>query len=417
MYQLDWVAQIKSGKARTLTSPPALAVSPTVWRLGFTSFFTDVSSEMVSSILPLYFVLHLHFSPLQFGILDGIYQGAAVALLSLVSGIYADRVRRQKEVATAGYALSAVSKVVFLAAGNILPMLAGVLALDRIGKGIRTAPRDAMISLSSRRDRLATAFAVHRGLDAGGAVIGPLAAYVLLRMVPGAFDLVLVASSCIALVGLGIIGLLVEKPHFVADSRREMPSLHLSFGLWKQPRFRALILAGGALSVATASDGFIYLQIQKNSNSSMSIIPLFAFLTALFYVLFSIPMGKLADQWGREKVFLGGFAIIVVIYGILLTPELGRNAQFAVVGLFGAYYAATDGVLAAMASATLTPELRTSGLALMNTATSVSRFVSSVLFGWLWASGTMKTAVWVFLLGLLAAVLMSAWILAQQRSE
>jgi len=149
----------------------------------------------------------------------------------------------------------------------------------------------------------------------------------------------------------------------------------------------------------------------------MSIIPLFAFLTALFYVLFSIPMGKLADQWGREKVFLGGFAIIVVIYGILLTPELGRNAQFAVVGLFGAYYAATDGVLAAMASAILTPELRTSGLALMNTATSVSRLVSSVLFGWLWASGTMKTAVWVFLLGLLAAVLMSAWILAQQRSE
>src|SRR5437899_1836899 len=220
MYQLDWVAQIKSGSTPTLSSPRA--VSPTVCKLGYTSFFTDVSAEMVSRILPLYFVLHLHFSPLQFGVLDGIYQVAAVALLSLASGIYADRVRRQKEVATAGYALSAVSKVALLAAGNAWPVVAGVLAIDRVGKGIRTAPRDAMISLCSRRDNLATAFAVHRGLDAGGAVVGPLAAYLLLRLAPGAFDLVLVASACIALVGLGVIGLLVEKPPVTAAIDRKI---------------------------------------------------------------------------------------------------------------------------------------------------------------------------------------------------
>ncbi|HTF67392.1 MAG TPA: MFS transporter, partial [Edaphobacter sp.] len=343
---------------------------------------------MVSSILPLYFVLHLHFSPLQFGVLDGIYQGAAVALLSLASGIYSDRRRRHKEVATAGYALSAISKVALLAAGNVWPVVAGVLALDRVGKGIRTAPRDAMISFCSRRERLATAFAVHRGLDAGGAVVGPLVAYLLLRLVPGAFDLVLVASTCIALVGLGVIGLLVDKPRVPATAvGGEMPSLRLSFGLWRQPRFRAIVLAGGALSVATASDGFIYLMIQKNTNSSASVIPLFAFLTALCYVLFSIPAGRLADQWGREKVFLAGYAMVALIYGILLSPGLGSGAQFAAVGLFGAYYAATDGVLAALASSTLSPELRTSGLALMNTATSLSRLVSSVLFGWLWVSG------------------------------
>jgi MFS family permease len=417
MYQLDWVAQIKSGSTSTLSPPRAMAVSPTVWKLGYTSFFTDVSSEMVTSILPLYFIIHLHFSPLQFGVLDGIYQGAAVALLSLASGIYADRVRRQKEVATAGYALSAVCKVALLAAGNAWPVVAGILALDRVGKGIRTAPRDAMISLCSRRDKLATAFAVHRGLDAAGAVVGPLAAYLLLRLVPGAFDLVLVASACIALVGLGVIGLLVEKPDVVAAVDRKMPSFRLSFGLWRQPRFRAIVIAGGALSVATASDGFIYLLIQRNTNSSASILPLLAFLTALFYVLFSIPAGRLADQWGRKKIFLGGYAMVVLIYGILLSPGLGSGAQFAAVGLFGAYYAATDGVLAAMASTTLAPELRTSGLALMNTATSLSRLLSSVLFGWAWASGSMQTSVWGFLFGLLAAIVISTLIFANRRYE
>ena len=417
MYQLDWVAQLRSGRTPPLSQPRSLAVSPTVWQLGYTSFFTDVSSEMVSSILPLYFVLHLHFSPLQFGVLDGIYQGAAVALLSLASGIYADRRLRHKEVAIAGYALSAISKVALLAAGNVWPVVAGVLALDRVGKGIRTAPRDAMISLCSRRDRLATAFAVHRGLDAGGAVIGPVVAYLLLRLVPGAFDLVLVASTCIALVGLGVIGLLVEKPPVVPATGRDVPSFRVSFGLWRQPRFRAVVLAGGALSVATASDGFIYLMIQKNTNSSVSVIPLFAFLTALFYLIFSIPAGWLADQWGREKVFLAGYAMVALIYGILLSPGLGSGAQFAVVGLFGAYYAATDGVLAALASSTLSPELRTSGLALMNTATSLSRLISSVLFGWLWVSGTMKTPVWSFLLGLSAAIVISVLILANRRYE
>ena len=125
MYQNDWVAQIRSRRFLRLFSRRQLVVSPTVWRLGFTSLLTDVSSEMVASILPLYFVLYLHFSPLEFGVLDGISQGAAVALLSLASGILADRWRRQKEVATAGYALSALSKGALLAVGAPGPSLLG----------------------------------------------------------------------------------------------------------------------------------------------------------------------------------------------------------------------------------------------------------------------------------------------------
>jgi len=422
MYQLDWVTRIRSRQSRsdiakTLDWPRLRDVSPTVWKLGFTSLLTDISSEMVGSILPVYFVLHLHFSPQGFGFMDGISQGATVALLSLISGVLADRWRRQKEVATAGYALSALSRIALLAAGSVWTLVAGILALDRVGKGIRTAPRDAMISLSSPRDELATAFSVHRALDTCGAILGPLAAFLLLRSLPEAFNLILVASFCIALVGLGVIWLLVDQPSYPVAFRLNTPSVRLSFALLTEQRFRALVIAAGALGIATAGDGFIYLLLQSNTHSSVASIPLYAFLTAIFYMLLSVPAGRLADRWGRGKIFLSGYGLLALIYAIFLLPQMGSRMQFVVVALFGAFYAATDGVLAAMTSATLGAELRTSGLALLNTATGLSRLVSSILFGCLWTSGAMRTAVWTFLLGLSAAVIISVLILAERKPE
>ena len=158
---------------RRATGPFARMMSPgvsrTVWCLGLTSFFTDVSSEMVASILPIYLVLHLHLSPLAFGLIDGLYQGFA-AVARVAGGFVADRWRSHKAVASVGYGLSAVCKLGLLAAGNVWSLLALTIALDRTGKGIRTAPRDAMISLSTPRAELATAFGVHRALDAAGAM-------------------------------------------------------------------------------------------------------------------------------------------------------------------------------------------------------------------------------------------------------
>src|SRR5262247_3371149 len=180
MYPLDWVPRRKLGTIGQPETAQLRRVSPVVWALGLTSFLTDISSEMVNSVLPVYLVLHLHLSPLQYGTIDGVYNGLAVTLVSLAAGLTADRTKRHKEVALAGYEFSAVCKLLLLAAGGVWGWLIVITGLDRIGKGIRTAPRDAMISLNTPPRLMASAFAVHRALDAGGSLLGPLVAFILL---------------------------------------------------------------------------------------------------------------------------------------------------------------------------------------------------------------------------------------------
>lgn len=407
MYQTDWPARLRGRN----DASGVRGVAPNVWKLGFTSLFTDISTEMVGSILPLYFIVYLGFSPARFGVLDGIYQGAAVAFLSLAAGIAADRWRRQKEVAVGGYAFSALSKLGLLVIGSSWGLVAGILMLDRFGKGVRTAPRDALISLSSNPDYLATAFAVHRSLDTGGAVFGPILAFLLLEAVPNGYSLVLLTSFFIALIGVGLIILLVEKPPQLTADSGHFPSSQLLHRLWEQRSFRWLVFAGGILALTTTSDAFIYLLLQKNTASPGAALPLFAFITAAVYMLVSVPAGKLADAWGRRKVFLLGYALLLAACLILTTPQLGRAAQFASLGLLGIYYAATDGVLAALGSGILLPELRTTGLAALNTAVGLGKFCSSIIFGLLWTLHGLRTPLWPFVVGLLLALLNSAWIL------
>ena len=409
MYQTDLVATLRGRGASVETDARAgaLGVAPNVWKLGFTSLFTDVSSEMVSSILPLYFVLHLGFSPFQFGVLDGVYQGAAVALFSLSAGVLADRRRWHKQVATGGYALSALCKLGLLLIGNSWAFIVGILALDRLGKAVRTAPRDALISLSSRPQYLATAFALHRALDTGGAVLGPLVAFLLLRAVPDGYSLVLIVSFFVALIGLGVIGLLVEKPEINVTERVAVSENSL-YQLWNQQNFRRVALAGGVLALTTVSDSFIYLLLQKNTGCAMTALPIFAFVTAAVYMSLSLPFGRLADAVGRRKVFLLGYGLAFCVYLILFLPGLGKVVQFASLILLGAYYAATDGVLAALASAALPSELRTSGLAAVNTVVGLCKLCSSVIFGLLWTLGSVSTPVLVFAAAISAAMAFSA---------
>jgi MFS family permease len=380
-------------------------VARNVLLLGLVSLFTDVSSEIVTTILPLYLVYTLGFSPLQFGIVDGLQQGAA-ALVRVAGGFAADRTRRHKEVAIVGYGLSAFARLGLLAA-NSLQALGAIVFLDRTGKGIRTAPRDALISLSSDRDALGTAFGVHRALDTAGAMIGPLLAFGLLWLNPGEFDPIFVASFCFGLIGLALLVLFVEnRPVPVADAAHV--SLRAAFKLLGRPRFATLALVGGALAVFTISDGFLFLALQRHLDFQQRLLPILFVGTAGVFMVLAIPVGRLADRVGRGRVFVAGYVPLVAAYLLLLVPGFGSLEIALFLLLLGAYYAATDGVLMALASTTLPPALRGSGLALLVTATSLGRLLASIVFGTIWTWQDVETAIAAFAIGLLVAMAVAA---------
>jgi MFS family permease len=383
-------------------------VSRNVLLLGLTSMFTDVSSEMVATILPLYLVYSLGLSPLQYGVVDGLHNGAS-ALVRLAAGMVGDRTRRHKEVAAAGYGLSAVCKLGFLAVGSAFSALSAIVFLDRTGKGIRTAPRDALISLSVDRRDLGAAFGLHRALDTAGAMLGPLVAFGLLALAQDAFDAVFVVSFCFALVGFSILVFFVqnrEGPARVDEADRF--SVRAAVGLLAVRPFQLLVAVAGALALVTMSDGFLYLALQRRLDFDARLLPLLFVGTAVVYMLLAIPIGRLADRLGRWRIFLGGYGLLLLGYALLLLPSPGPAALVGFLVLFGAYYAATEGVLMALGSAVLPASLRGSGLALIVTATSLARLVASIVFGALWTLVGMQTAIAVFAVALVAALPVAA---------
>jgi MFS family permease len=387
MYQVESAAVVLKAPARLRRA--RVHVGRTVVLLGVTSLLTDVSAEMVATVLPLYLLYTVGASPLALGLISGLYEGSA-ALVRLAAGHLGDRTRRHKEVATVGYALSAVSKLGLLLAAAA-PMVGALVLVDRTGKGIRTAPRDALISLSAPRERLGAAFGVHRALDTAGAMIGPFLAFALLAIAPLAFDAVFAVSFCFALVGLAVISLFVKNEP--ATAAPETPaSLRGSVGLLKDRRFRAVVGAGGLLSVATVSDALLYIVLQRKLDLEPTFFPLLFVGTALVFMLFSVPLGQLADRVGRGKVFALGYGLLLGVYGLLLAAPGGPIGLVLPLVALGLYYAATDGVLPALASSTVPEELRGTGLAVLATTTNLGRIVASVSFGAIWAAAGMNMA-------------------------
>jgi len=399
VYQSDSTQIVVPWRERRFWTRAWQVVTPNVWYLGITSLLTDISSEMVASVLPMYLVLHLNLSPLAFGTLDGLYNGVS-AVTRWAAGIAADRWQRHKEVAAFGYAVSAACRLGLLAAGRAWFGLAVAISADRLAKGIRTAPRDALISLSTPPDRLAQSFGVHRALDASGAMIGPLVAFALLALIPRGFDVVFVTSFCFAIVGLGVLMLFVHNSVAARASGTSGASLRTALALLRQRDFRLVTIAASGLALVTVSDAFIYLALQERVRFTPGIFPLLFVGTSSSYLLMAIPAGALADRFGRGHVFLAGHGLLLVLYASLLTAATHSASVVLAVILLGAYYATTDGVVVAMASGLLPVNLRGSGLALLTTATSLSRLVASIAFGWLWTIWGRETAIILFTLAL-----------------
>lgn len=395
--------------------PPAgrrrAAVAPTVLALGTVSLVTDVSSEMVTAVLPLYLVAGLGLSPLGFGLLDGVYNGFS-ALVRLAGGHLADRGGgRHKWVAGIGYGISALCKPLLLLAHTLTP-IGLILAADRTGKGLRTAPRDALISLSSSPRTRGRAFGTHRAMDTTGALLGPLAAFLILRATVDGYDAVFTVSFCVAVLGVLVLVLFVPSSgRGEASETGEATGAPATAGATgttgttgKQPTVRAaLVLLRGhdlrritlctlLLGLATVSDSFVYLLLRHRLGVPDRWFALLPLGTAAAFLLLAVPLGRLADRAGRWRVFLAGHGALLAAYGLLLTSWHGTALPYLVLALHGTFYAATDGVLMAAASDGVPAQLRASGLAVVQTGQALARFACSLLFGAAWTLWGDRTA-------------------------
>lgn len=377
-------------------------VDPNVLALGSVSLVTDISSEMVTAVLPMYVIFTLGLSPLQFGALNGMYFGVT-ALVRVAGGHVADRSQRRKLVAGSGYALSAACKLGLIAAGSSVPGLGAVIAADRTGKGLRTGPRDALISLSSTEATLGRSFGVHRALDTTGAFLGPLAAFALLLAAPERYDTVFVASFGVAVVALAILVLFVRDRRQPQQHRPRVRLVDVA-GLLRVPELRRVGIAVLLLGAATLSDSFVYLLLQQRTALSPEFFPLLPLGTAGAYLLLAVPLGRLADRVGRLRVFVAGYAVLLGACLLLFGPVGGLLPAVAALVLHGAFYAATDGVLMAAVGPLVPEHLRAAGLSLVQTGQAVAALASSVLFGAAWSRWGMHTALAVALAVLAAAI-------------
>jgi MFS family permease len=384
------------GEPGPRTRKGMVRVSSTVVTLGIVSMLTDISSESVAAILPIYITGALGFGTVAYGVIDGIYQGVS-AVVRIGGGYLSDRADRPKWVAFIGYGLSAIVKVWLLVASGFAA-IATVIALDRIGKGIRTAPRDALITASSQPETLGRSFGVHRTLDNIGAAVGPLLAFLILWLVPSGFVLIFVASLVCAAIGVIILGLLVPDRR----PRREQaatgaPRAPLRLRDLGDPRLRRVVTVAGILAVLTVGDGFVYLSLQAQGGLAAQFFPLLYVGTNVAFVAFAVPVGRLADRIGRGRAFVFGHLALLAAYLCTLIPVGSEGGTAAIVTpggiavlvaallLLGAFYAATDGVLAALAGQ-FSPEGGTAtGIAGAQTAVAVGRLVSAAGFGILWA--------------------------------
>ncbi|QCW52501.2 MFS transporter [Nocardioides dongxiaopingii] len=357
-------------------------VAPVVVTLGVVSLLTDISSESVAAVLPLYLTAVVGLSPAAYGVVDSLYQGVG-ALVRVAGGWAADRGGHPKWVALAGYGISCVARLALLVSAG-LATVATVIAVDRVGKGIRTAPRDAMISAASAPEDLGHAFGVHRALDTTGAVLGPLIAFALLWWIPDGYTVVLVVSAGFAVLGLALLGLLVDEPRPASQAAPPATAEPFRWRTLANPRLRRLLLVTGGLGLLTVGDGFVYLALLDRGEFAAHWFPLLYVGTNVAYLALAVPLGQLADRVGRARVVVLGHAALVGGYACAAVPLPGAHATIAALVLLGTFYAATDGVLAALAGRLVPDSMRASGIASAQTTVAVARMLSSTLFGLLW---------------------------------
>ena len=371
--------------------------------LGLTSFWTDLASEMVAAVLPLYLVARVGFDVGSYGLFDGAMAAAAIVVI-LVGGAVTDRTRRPKPVAVAGYAVSGVSRLGLVWA--VAPV--AFLLLDRVGKGLRVAPRDALIAAHAPRHALASAFAVHRTLDTAGALAGPLIAFAVLQLVPGDFSLLFQLSVLGSVLGLVVLIVGVPAPALARPtaptpapspgSAPTGPTTHAG---------RRVAAAGAVLGAATVSDGLLFLAMWRLADLDPAVFPLLFAGSAVSYLLLGIPFGRLADRIGRSRLLVPAHGALLAVYALLWSTEPSGWTVAGCLALHGLYYAGTDGVYSATAAAIAPTHQRGRVIGRVLFGVAAGRLVGGALFGAVWLRAGLDTA-----LALAAGLLVVAAVVA-----
>lgn len=386
-----------------------------IWAVGFTSMFMDISSEMVLNILPLFLSNVLGVQTSIIGLIDGIAEATA-SLLKLFSGWLSDRLGGRKWLAVAGYGLSALVKPFFYIA-NSWGLVAGVRWADRVGKGIRTAPRDALVADSVTPELRGLAFGFHRAMDTAGALIGILIAALVvwltqktdITLARSTFQVIVLASLVPAV--LAVLSLIIGARDVAVKGKRAAPKFSLrSMG---KP-FTIFLVIVSLFTLGNSADAFLVLRAQNLGVSVLGILIMLAAFN-LIYSLISTPAGSLSDRIGRRRLIIGGWLVYAVIYfGFALARTSWQ--VWVLYALYGVYYGLAYGSANALVADLVPENLRGTAYGTYNAVIGLLAFPASFIAGILWQGiggwpGFGPSAPFLFggSLALLAALLMLFW--------
>ncbi len=354
-----------------------------VWATSFTSFFNDISSEMVLNLLPLFLANVLGVETAVIGLVEGLAQSTA-SLLKVFSGWLSDELQGRKWLAVGGYALSTLAKPFFYAANSWLAV--GIVRwVERVGKGIRTSPRDALVADSVSEDQRGLAFGFHRAADTGGAVIGLLIALVTVSLIQGgagelnegAFRAVVLISLVPAV--LAVLFLAIGARDVPVTEKRERP--RISFRALGR-RFATFMVIVGIFDLGNSADAFLVLRAGERGLSTVGILGMLITFNVV-YAIVSTPAGSLSDRVDRRWVVVGGWTIYALIYLGFALAGTGWHV-WVLYGLYGVYYGLTHGVIKAMVADIVQPHLRGTAYGTYSAVVGFLDFPASLIAGVLW---------------------------------
>ena len=352
----------------------------TVWALGFVSLFMDVSSEIVHALLPLFLTATLGASVALVGLIDGIAEATA-SMSKVFSGYISDRIGRRKPLILLGYGLGALSKPLFALAGSA-GLVLGARLVDRVGKGIRGAPRDALVADVTPPAILGRAYGLRQALDTTGAFLGPLAAIGLMAVFASDMRAVFWVAAIPGWIAVLLVLVGVGEGKREAGKRKVGKPIHLTDLRRFSRGFWGVVAIGVLFTMARFSEAFLILKANAEG-LPLALAPLVLVVMNLTYSLGAYPAGALADKSGPHRPLIAGLACLIAADACLAFAP-GLAGTFAGIALWGAHMALTQGLLAQLVAGHAPETLRGSAFGVFNLATGLTMLVASVLAGLLW---------------------------------